>query len=238
MSNLIAIITGSEGQIGKALVTGFEKHGYKVWTIDKVASTSKSFRHSRVDLTSREQVDSLVSDVLEEPGPISVLINAAGISIASEDPFSDEVLQTNLDVNLRAPFLISGSLIKKNIELGLPLSIINITSLGATFGFPGNPSYQVSKAALGALTKALSVDYAKFSIRVNNLVPGYIKSGMTHGSWNNPQLREARTARTSIGRWGDPGEIVGPALFLAGPESLYITGTDLYVDGGWSSKGL
>ena len=117
-------------------------------------------------------------------------------------------------------------------------SIINITSLGAELGFPGNPSYVASKGGLKQLGKAMAVDLAQYNIRVNNVCPGYFKTDMTRKSYNDPHLREARNKRIMLGRWGNPSDLVGPCIFLASEAASYITGIDLLVDGGWVAKGL
>jgi len=117
-------------------------------------------------------------------------------------------------------------------------SIINITSLNAELAFPGNPAYMASKGALRQLTRSAAYDLAPYGIRANNIAPGYIKTAMTEKSYNNQQLYEARQSRTILGRWGTPGDLAGAAIFLASNASSYITGQDLYVDGGWNIKGL
>ena len=117
-------------------------------------------------------------------------------------------------------------------------SIINITSIGAELGFPNNPAYIAAKGALKQLTKSLALDLGPFGIRVNNIGPGYFRTDMTKGSWNDPQLEEDRIRRTILGRWGEPDDLAGAAIFLASEASRYITGQDLYVDGGWLAKGL
>ena len=117
-------------------------------------------------------------------------------------------------------------------------SIINVTSIGGHLGFPSNPSYISSKAALSGLTRALSLDFAKYGIRVNNLVPGYFLTNMTKKSFQDQTKRDNRSSRTVLCRWGDPKELIGPAIFLASEASLYMTGADLIIDGGWSIKGL
>ena len=117
-------------------------------------------------------------------------------------------------------------------------SIINITSIGAELGFPNNPAYIAAKGALKQLTRSLALDLGSFGIRVNNIGPGYFRTDMTKGSWNDPQLEEDRIRRTILGRWGEPDDLAGAAIFLASEASRYITGQDLYVDGGWLAKGL
>ena len=88
------------------------------------------------------------------------------------------------------------------------------------------------------LTKALAKDWGKFGIRVNNLGPGYIKTDMTIKRYQNKITRKQREERTLLGRWGEIDDLVGPCIFLASDASKYITGADLYVDGGWLANGL
>ena len=117
-------------------------------------------------------------------------------------------------------------------------SIINITSLNAELAFPNNPAYVAFKGGLKQLTKALALDLGQYNIRVNNIGPGYMKTDMTKKSWLNPKLRKARTSRILLNRWGEKEDIVGPCIFLASDASKYVTGHDLYVDGGWLANGL
>ena len=117
-------------------------------------------------------------------------------------------------------------------------SIINIASIAGKLGMPDNPSYQVAKAGLRQLSRAMARDFADDGIRVNAICPGYILTDMTRGSYEDPQRRAERTERTMLGRWGDPNELIGPCLFLASEASSYMTATDLFVDGGWSGKGM
>jgi NAD(P)-dependent dehydrogenase (short-subunit alcohol dehydrogenase family) len=105
-------------------------------------------------------------------------------------------------------------------------------------GFPGNPSYQVAKAGLTQLIKSMAVDFSKSQIRVDNLVPAYIESKMTNQPFSNPQQFEERRSMTAMWRWGKPDDLVGAAKFLISEDSLYVTGTDLVVDGGWTIKSL
>jgi NAD(P)-dependent dehydrogenase (short-subunit alcohol dehydrogenase family) len=180
----------------------------------------------------------MISHLLESKySEFDVLINAAGVGVGHSF-YNREIFLSSVRVNLEIPFLLSSILIQQNLALKKNLSIINITSLGASLGFPNNPSYQITKAGLAQLTRSISADYSQFGIRANNLVPGYIKSGMTKLSWDDLNLRKQRAERTTMNRWGQPDELVGAIKFLASDLSSYVTGTDLVVDGGWSSKGL
>ena len=117
-------------------------------------------------------------------------------------------------------------------------TIINISSIGGYKGFPNNPAYTASKAALSNLTKSMAIDLGKFNIRVNNLVPGYTKTPMNKKSLLNKKEFKNRASRTMLGRWGETKEFIGPTLFLASEMSSYVTGSDLVVDGGWLGKGF
>ena len=117
-------------------------------------------------------------------------------------------------------------------------SIINFTSINAELAFPNNPAYVASKGGLKMLGKSLAKDWAKHGIRVNNIGPGYFKTDMTKESYENKQMRTKRTERTMLGRWGDMIDIIGPCIFLASDASSYVTGQDIYVDGGWLANGL
>jgi NAD(P)-dependent dehydrogenase (short-subunit alcohol dehydrogenase family) len=117
-------------------------------------------------------------------------------------------------------------------------SIINITGLSAERGFAGNPSYQISKAGLKQLTKVLACDWGHKNIRINNVCPGYIKTSMTIKSYKNPKIKKIRDKRMILKRWGKPKDLVGPCIFLSSESSSYITGSDIFVDGGWLAKGM
>ena len=117
-------------------------------------------------------------------------------------------------------------------------SIINITSINAELGFPNNPAYVTSKGGLKMLTKSLARDFGKYGIRVNNLGPGYIVTEMTKKSYQNKKSRMIKQRHTLLGRWGDLTDLIGPCVFLASDASGYVTGQDIYVDGGWLANGL
>jgi NAD(P)-dependent dehydrogenase (short-subunit alcohol dehydrogenase family) len=117
-------------------------------------------------------------------------------------------------------------------------SIINVTSLGAFRGFPDNPAYVAAKGGLSQLTRAFAEDLGRHGIRVNNLVPGYINTALTAASHADPVRHEQRRRHTMLGRWGEAGDLVGAAIFLASDAASYVTGQDIVVDGGWLAKGL
>ena len=117
-------------------------------------------------------------------------------------------------------------------------SIINVCSIASFYGFPNNSSYAASKGGLRQFSKALALDLSKKKIRVNNILPGYIKTPMTIKSFKNKKINKLIKNKTILNRWGDVSDIVGPVIFLSSSSSSYITGADFFVDGGWHIKGL
>lgn len=241
----VVIVTGAARGNGRAIAEGFFHHGAIVYFVDRlkeleddISSYGKERTRSIIcDLGDEEAIKAIVTESIERDGRIDVLINNAGISLASEDPYDNDVWEQTLKINLKAAFLLSKYVSKIMIQQESG-AIINITSLGAMLGFPNNPSYIASKGALKQLTKAMARDLAQYNIRVNNVCPGYILTNMTRKSYNDPVLKRERDNHIILERWGSPSDLVGPCIFLASNAANYITGIDLPVDGGWLAKGL
>ena len=168
---------------------------------------------------------------------IDTLINNAGFS--SSKKFLEYSLadwKKTLEINLTSPFILSQLISKSFMNSGG--SIINITSLAAEQGFPDNVAYVASKGGLKQLTKAMAVDLATKNIRVNSVGPGYVKTKMTEKSWLDKKKKKNRSDRIILNRWANPKDIANACLFLGSNLADYINGQEIYVDGGWLSKGL
>jgi len=221
----VIIVTGSNGGNGSAIVDGLEKLGAVVLGYDL----------PYWDVTNNLHLYHLVNNALNHSGKIDGLINCAGITRGNDIfEYTDKDWEDTYKVNLKAPFKLSKEVAKHMKENGG--SIINITSLNSELGFPNNPAYVAMKGGLKQLTKSLAVDLGKYNIRVNNVGPGYIKTNMTKQGWKNN--RKQIEDRTILGRWGEPEDLVGTIVFLLSSASSYITGQDIYVDGGYLTKGL
>ena len=239
IKNFVTIVTGSNRSIGLKIATGFYEYGAKVIRIDLNLKKHKLYKFDDyiIDLTKEKLVDRCVNEIKHKYGRIDVLINNAGVTTNSTNFYDEKILKKTLSVNLIAAYNLSDK-VCKIMSKRKKGSIINITSLAAERGFIGNPSYQVSKAGLKQLTKALACDWGQKNIRINNVCPGYIKTPMTLRSFKNSKLKKNRDARMILKRWGEPKDLVGPCIFLASDSSSYITGSDIFVDGGWLAKGL
>ncbi len=233
----VIVVTGAGRGIGAAISTSLTRAGAHVHGVDlHFEATDHLHRATVCDVTDEDSLAPLVAGVVEDGGRIDGLVNNAGISLQSSDPYGrDDFLQT-LSVNTLAPFRL-GRLVAQAMK---PRggSIVNVTSLGAHRGFPDNPSYQASKAALRQLTRAMAVDFSDLGVRVNSVCPGYIATAMTSASRDDPEASGARAQRTILNRWGRPEDLAGPCQFLLSDASSYVTGIDLPVDGGWLAKGI
>lgn len=233
------LITGGSKGIGRAIAKEFIRLGCKVTIIDIVKPNFINHNFIRCDLSNHLNVLDCLEKFHLKNKFFGILINCAAVTLpGNAENYSLDNWNKSININLSATFLICREIGKKMIQNKFPGSIINITSIGAELGFENNPAYGASKGAVKQMSKALAVEWGKYGIRVNNLVPGYTNTPMNKKSWNNLKLRKKRSDNTSLGRWASTKEMVGPVIFLASSASSYITGTDLIVDGGWTVKGM
>jgi 2-dehydro-3-deoxy-D-gluconate 5-dehydrogenase len=244
----VAIVTGAARGNGKAIAEGLLEAGATVYFVDKLKpdleETVQRLKNEKAkmivaDLSIRAELNAIAPLVFKNEGRIDILVNNAGVTAVQP---SEEHTEENWDkvvlINLKVPFLLSQSVARFMIEKGEGGSIINITSLGAELGLGSVPGYTASKGGLKQLTKTLAFDWAKHKIRVNNIGPGYMRTDMTKRSYADPEMKKSRDNRIMLDRWGEPKDLAGPAVFFASDASVYITGQDIYVDGGWLAKGV
>ena len=237
----VIIITGAGRGIGYQLAVGLAKYSAIIYSLDKKftkkipKNLSANIIEIKCDITDYKKIKQVFKKIFVKEKRIDVLINNAGVSFASQkknQSYSEKDWIETINVNLTGSFYCSNEVIKYMLKRRNG-SIINITSIHAELGFPRNPAYNASKGGLKMLGKAFAKDWSKFGIRVNNIGPGYFRTDMTSKRFKNKKYRSERENQTLLGRWGEPDDLIGPCIFLASDASRYITGQDLYVDGGW-----
>ena len=247
VKNRRILVTGAANGNGLAIVKSLVTRGASVCALDVDKEALSKMRDDFELSGLGEQIDTVSLDLandrqltkfLSKENSYEVLINNAGVTRGNHlTNYKDEDWDLTYRVNLLAPFKIMRS-VSTSMIANRKGSIINVTSLAAEQGFPENPAYVAFKGALKQLTQAAALDLAASNIRVNSIGPGYFRTNMTKVSWSDTELKNKRTARIPMGRWGEPDDLAGLVIFLASDASKYITGQSIYVDGGWLSKGL
>lgn len=231
----VALVTGGNSGIGRGIAHAFAEHGARVAVAardaERNATVAKEVdgRAYEVDVGDAEAVAALVGRVLDDHGRLDVLVNNAGMAHVGPAPDHPlEAWRRVLDVNLTSALMASQTFAKR-ADRG---KIINIVSEYATFGGPALASYTASKHGLAGLTKTLAIDLAP-GFQVNAIQPGWIATPMTEGVRNFPEMNEEILRRTPMGRWGEPADHAGAAVFLASSASDFVTGVTIPVDGGY-----
>jgi len=227
-----ALVTGASRGIGLEIAQGFCEAGAEVLGIARSEKPQRSVDFQYVSKNINEDFESWVKGKT-----FDVLVNAAGITEPASEGEEIKLARSTLETNLLTPYEVCLAVSKGMIEKKSG-SIINVTSIASEVGLPGNPSYHMSKGGLRMMTKALARDLGPHGVRANNLAPGYFHTDMTHKSFMDSDRNERIAKHSMLGRWGDPKELVGAAVFLASDASSYVTGIDLFVDGGWISNGM
>jgi len=245
----VAIVTGAARGNGFALAEALANAGAAVLLVDLLedelrrATETLSGQGLKVaslalNLTDEGSPGRVVAEALSCFGRCDVLVNNAGITRGGHSlEYSAKDWNDTYQTNLRVPFELSQCVAREMKSQGQG-SIINITSLNAELAFPDNPAYVAFKGGLKQLTKALALDLGPFGIRVNSIGPGYIKTQMTSRSWADDAARTLRSERSVLKRWGEPNDLAGAVIYLASDAASFVTGQDLYVDGGWLIKGI
>jgi 2-deoxy-D-gluconate 3-dehydrogenase len=244
LSGRVALLTGGNGGLGRSMALGLGRAGASVAIFGrneaKNAAVLAELRAVgvpaatfRVDMTNDSERDAAFGQVEKTLGPVHVLVNNAGIGVFK--PALEETRkgwEQTLDINLTSMFLMSKTA-ALSMSKGNGGKIINIASMYSLFGSGVVPAYSSSKGAVVQLTKSLAIEFAPYHIQVNAIVPGFFDTEMTAPIKSMP-LYEKVAQRTPAGRWGNPDECAGAAVFLAAPASDFVTGTTLVVDGGYS----
>jgi 2-deoxy-D-gluconate 3-dehydrogenase len=245
LSGKAAIVTGGNGGIGLGIAKGLAQAGANIVVAarnqQKTDSALEELRGLGVkaigvsiEVTSESDVKGMVKATLDEFGRVDILVNNAGMSIrkAPQD-YTMEEFEKVIDVNLNGLFLCSREVYAPMKEAGGG-KIINIGSMTSVFGSDWVVPYSASKGGVVQISKSLAIAWAKDNIQVNTILPGWIHTDLTAPIKTDFAERyETITSRIPHGRWGEPEEMGGCAVFLASSASDYVTGVSIPIDGGY-----
>lgn len=246
LTGKVAVITGGNGGIGLGCARGLAASGatIAIWArdIDKSAAAVQELeklginaKSYCVDVTSKSELVRATSATVADFGGIDILIANAGINIRMRpEEYSEEIIDQIIDINLKAVF-ICAQLVYPEMKKRGGGKIILIGSLTSVQGVGFAPIYSATKGAVVQLGKSLAAAWGAENIQVNTILPGWIESEMTSVTRAIPGLPEHVLSRTPAGRWGRPTDFAGIANFFASSASDFVTGTDIQIDGGFTS---
>jgi len=247
LTGRVAVVTGGNGGIGRGIALGLAEAGaaVAVWgrndeknqrVLSELKAIGVRSMVLMVDMTNRAGLEPAVNKVESELGSVNILVNNAGIAslsggVMNEKPEDwDRVIETQLNSVFLLSKLAAQSMIRQKNG-----KIINIASMYSFFGSGLVPSYSAAKGAIVQLTKSMAIEFAPHNIQVNAIAPGWIETDMTTPVRTTP-MNDEILARTPAGRWGQPEEVAGAAVYLSSRASDFVTGDTIRVDGGYAIR--
>lgn len=241
-----ALVTGSSRGLGLAMARALAEAGASIVLNGRddlalgaaahdLAQTGASIRAVAFDVTSQDSVGDAVDYIESELGPIDILVNNAGFmqgGALSDYPI--DRFESMLSANLVSALIVAQTVAKGMLARGHG-KIINICSTRADRPLPGNAPYAATKAALVNLTRGMALEWAPRGLHVNGIAPGFFATEMNAARMADPDFQTFMTRVSPMGRWGEPHELGGAAVFLAAPASNFVNGHILYVDGAHSA---
>jgi gluconate 5-dehydrogenase len=240
----LALVTGSSRGLGYSMAKGLADAGAAVIVNGRneerleearrsLDNGKRTLHTSAFDATDSAAVDAAIGDIETNIGPIDILFNNAGIiHRAPILEMPEEEWRAVIDANLTAPFLVGRAVARYMVERGQG-KIVNTCSLTSEVARNTVSPYSSSKGGLKLLTQSMATEWARHNIQVNGIGPGFFATKLTVPLQNDPDFDGWVKTRTPAARWGDPDELIGPAVFLASDASSFVNGHVLYVDGGF-----
>jgi NAD(P)-dependent dehydrogenase (short-subunit alcohol dehydrogenase family) len=241
----VAIVTGASAGLGEELARALAAAGARVAVVarrrDRLTKLAEEIDGHAVgcDLLDLDRLEEIVPEVTDALGGPEILVNAAGNIFTRERAENEarEAIQQTLQLNLVAPFRLAQDVFPHMVAIGRG-SIVNISSISGHVGVPGIPqaSYAASKMGLSGLTKELASQWARHSIRVNTIAPGFFRSEITNELYDDEKGSAWLRRNTMLPHEGSPADFVGATLWLVSDAGQYVTGQTILVDGGWTAR--
>lgn len=244
----VALVTGGARGLGQTMATALAQAGADVAITGRTlapaqesakamaSQTGRRCQAFAADVTVAADIDRLVTEVEAAFGRIDILVNNAGTNIRGAiDQLSEADWDTVIDTNLKGPFLCSRAIGPRMVTRGWG-RIINLGSILGVVALPGRAPYASSKAAVINLTRVLALEWAGTGVTANAICPGPFATEMNRQLLDDPVKYQEFVKNIPMGRWGELEELTGAAVFLASDASSFVTGSSVFVDGGWTAR--
>ena len=243
-----ALVTGGSRGLGRVMAEALAEAGADVAITSRSAdsaaeaavaiagATGRTVRGYAADVQMSEAIARLAEEVEATLGPVDILVNNAGVNIrGASDQLTEADWDTVIDTNLKGPFLCARLFGPRMAARGWG-RVINVGSILSVVGIAGRAPYAASKAGIVNLTRVLALEWADRGVTVNAICPGPFGTEMNKPLLDDPEKFKAFVAKIPMGRWGELPEIAGVTVFLASAASSFVTGSSVFIDGGWTAQ--
>ncbi len=243
-----ALVTGGARGLGKTMATALAEAGANIAITGRslescegaakeiAQATGRTVRAFAGDVTIAKDIERLHGDVTAACGDVDILINNAGTNIRGTlDQLSEADWDSVIDTNLKGPFLCTKAFAPGMIKKGWG-RVINLASIMSVVSLPGRTPYASSKAGVLGLTRTWALEWAGKGVTCNAICPGPFATDMNRQLLNDPTAYQQFVANIPMGRWGELEELTGAIVFLASDAASFVTGTSLFIDGGWTAR--